>query len=250
MTSPAAAGDAYQDTGHEPEPTPDQSTLAQDVAAILLVGAAVALTAAAIYALLRRRGIRVSREAVAVATGIASRRTKHRPRMMGRSDVARAQRDSEAFYRAAYIVNASKRIQAEIDKAVAESAVAASRARGDAEVAAHAAAAAALRDASRRERAYELAHERARRRRMEAAVQVAEAANRWGMTLGWHTHRDDRTTPECYAAHGTNFRADVPPVIGWPGTLHGGTCRCRAGRPFRGAVTTDDATGFGPRRTA
>lgn len=243
MTSPAAAGDTSQ---HQPEPTPDQSTLAQDVAAILLVGAAVTLTAAAVYALLRRRGVRTSREAVAVAVGIASRRTKHLPRMRGRTDVARAQRDSEAFYRAAYVINASARIAAEVDKAVAVAAAAPDATAEDRAAAARK----ALEAAARRERAYELAHERARQARMDAALEVADAANLYGPELGWYTHKDDRTTPECWAADGANFRADIPPVIGWPGTLHGGTCRCEAGPPHPGGRTVDQATGFGPRRPA
>jgi hypothetical protein len=236
---------------HQPEPTPDQDGLVAAIAAVLLVGASLGLTAAALAALLRRRGFTISTRSLLLALKLASARTKHQPRMIGRTDVARAQQGMEAHYRAAYVLNAAGRLEAAKQAALAELEFRAvqdhreltAAERDKAEAAAYSAA-------MQRERSYELAHERARRRRMEAAVQVAEAANRWGVILGWHTHRDDRTTPECYAAHGTNFRADIPPVIGWPGTLHGGTCRCRAGRPFRGAVTTDDATGFGPRRTA
>lgn len=232
MTAPA-----YQTppaAEHPAEPTPDQSNLAADVAALLLVGAAVSLTAAAIAALLRRRGKRVTVQTVTVALNLAMR-TSARPRMRGSEPVVRAQRSMEAFYRAAYVTNAAQRLQAAVDDAVAQAPAEEAR-----QVSAD-----ALRAAVARERAYLAAHERARVRRMDAAEDVAAAADLWGPILGWYTHRDDRTTAECVAADGTNFRAAFPPVIGWPGTLHGGTCRCRPGPPHPGGRSTDRATGFG-----
>jgi hypothetical protein len=60
--------------------------------------------------------------------------------------------------------------------------------------------------------------------------------------LGWYAHPDDRVTPECKAADGANFRADVMPMIGWPGTLHGGTCRCKPGPPWPTDRTVDRST--------
>lgn len=44
--------------------------------------------------------------------------------------------------------------------------------------------------------------------------------------LKWRAHPDDRVTPECRAADGAWFYADTPPIIGYPGMPHGGTCRC------------------------
>lgn len=44
--------------------------------------------------------------------------------------------------------------------------------------------------------------------------------------LKWRAHPDDKTTIECAAADGAWFYADTPPVIGYPGMPHGGTCRC------------------------
>lgn len=44
--------------------------------------------------------------------------------------------------------------------------------------------------------------------------------------LLWRAHPDDRVTPECRAADGCWFYADTPPIIGYPGMPHGGTCRC------------------------
>lgn len=44
--------------------------------------------------------------------------------------------------------------------------------------------------------------------------------------LRWRAHPDDKVTPECRAADGAWFYADTPPIIGYPGMPHGGTCRC------------------------
>jgi hypothetical protein len=86
------------------------------------------------------------------------------------------------------------------------------------------------------ERRYLAQHLNAERIRKEAAAQVDEARGKYGDILGWKAQMDERTTPECASANGTNFHALVPPAIGYPGTLHGGTCRCRAVAPFRAAV--------------
>lgn len=51
--------------------------------------------------------------------------------------------------------------------------------------------------------------------------------------VAWVTVNDDRTTPECAAADGCWFYADTPPLIGYPGQPHGGTCRCVPGPATR-----------------
>lgn len=86
-----------------------------------------------------------------------------------------------------------------------------------------------------RERQFLAQHLAAERTRQAAAQHVDRLADRFGPVLGWKARLDERTTPECRAAHGKNFRADRPPAIGWPGTLHGGTCRCVATGPFNDA---------------
>jgi hypothetical protein len=92
-----------------------------------------------------------------------------------------------------------------------------------------------------RERTYFAQHLNAARARREAAVRVDQEAQRLGSpVLGWHAIRDSRTTPECAAADGHNFEASRPPKIGYPGTLHGGTCRCKPGRPFPGQPHVDE----------
>lgn len=80
-------------------------------------------------------------------------------------------------------------------------------------------------------RLYE-AHRRAEQKRLAAAGAVDDVAGQFGAVLGWHARMDDRTTPECRRAHGNNFLAAVPPLIGWPGTRHAGNCRCVPGRPW------------------
>jgi hypothetical protein len=70
--------------------------------------------------------------------------------------------------------------------------------------------------------------------RARAAAQVDSAASALGPVLGWYVVRDRRTSAECLAAGGKNFRADVMPAIGWPGAVHN-HCRCYAGPAFAGA---------------
>jgi hypothetical protein len=88
-------------------------------------------------------------------------------------------------------------------------------------------------DAIRPERTYVDQRERARRARRDAADKVDAATKTPGnlvvngrTVLGWAAHGDDKTTWECVAADGHWFYADRPPVIGYPGMPHGGTCRC------------------------
>lgn len=124
---------------------------------------------------------------------------------------------------AAYFVNASQRLQTAIDE---HGLVGLGSALGD-------------------ERRYFLAHVRAQRARTAAAAAVDMAAREHGRTLGWYAHDDDRTTPECAQADGSNFDATRVPAIGWPGTPHGGTCRCWAGPAHITARSTYDVQPLG-----
>jgi hypothetical protein len=96
-------------------------------------------------------------------------------------------------------------------------------------------------EALHRERRYYLQHELARRRRQAVARTVDAAASIHGPVLGWWTHKDDRTTPECRAADGTNFVVGEMPVIGYPGGVHM-YCRCWPGPPFVTDRTVNEAT--------
>lgn len=52
-----------------------------------------------------------------------------------------------------------------------------------------------------------------------------------GVVLGWQATLDERTSPECRAAHGKNFLLTQLPAIGLPGAVHP-HCRCRPRRPW------------------
>jgi hypothetical protein len=71
--------------------------------------------------------------------------------------------------------------------------------------------------------------------RLKAASAIDGLASTYGDLLGWNTVKDSRTTAECYAADRKNFRADRPPIIGFPGATHP-NCRCYPSRPFRDAA--------------
>lgn len=191
----------------------------QQVAAALAIGASVSLLAVAIGKILRPLGI--STQAVLAALHLADRGTTHQPRMRGQGGhetASRQQWKQELFYRAAYILAAAKRIDAELKqgKTVPQ----------------------AVLDELPNWRA----HERARRNRQEAADAVDTAGRMVGSAkLGWYAQRDGRTTAECQAAHGTNFDIADKPRIGWPGAVHPG-CRCRPGPPFATSRTVDEAT--------
>lgn len=77
--------------------------------------------------------------------------------------------------------------------------------------------------------------------RNTAVKKVVSAAYQYGEELGWYAVRDARTSPECRAAHGSNFRTGEPPKIGYPGTVHN-SCRCKPGPAHRDGRTVDEAT--------
>lgn len=188
---------------------------------LLLQGASSGDTAEAVAKLLK-----VPEPAVLLALkladheGTGKRATRHQPRPKGEGRIQRAHARIEAYYRAAYVRNASRRIAARLKAGDSPS------------------------QALGPERRYWQLHEKARRLRQAAADQVARTSAQVGLTdgvplLGWYAHKDDRVTPECRKADGANFTAHVMPAIGWPGTLHGGTCRCVPGPPFPTEDTVD-----------
>lgn len=198
-----------------------ESAAVARVVELLLVGARAPDTASAVLPVLEPFG--VSAEGLMLALRMTDRSTTHRgtshlPRLRGRSDVARAQQRQEATYRAWYLLNASRRLSADLR------------------------AGKTPRDAVAIERRYWQLHEQARKARTAAAGKVAAAAEAYGPLLGWWAHGDDKTTPECRAADGADFNATERPRIGWPGQPHGGSCRCWPGPPFHSGRTVDQAT--------
>lgn len=126
---------------------------------------------------------------------------------------------SRASWRAAYVVQAGKRL---------------SRAAGRGNE--------TFQRAIRDERRFFNQHLRAQRQREQSAGQIDAANALYGRVLGWYARHDGRTTWECEVAHGNNFRADRGTVIGYPGVTgahHG--CRCRSGPPFATRRTVNQA---------
>jgi hypothetical protein len=89
-------------------------------------------------------------------------------------------------------------------------------------------------EAFRRERRYHAQHLDAQEQRSRQRQIRDVLSEIYGKTLCWYSVLDEGTTPECREAHGKNFDVDVPPAIGYPGTVHG-KCRCTAGPPHQNA---------------
>ena len=74
--------------------------------------------------------------------------------------------------------------------------------------------------------------------RVKATSAVDGMADTYGDLLGWQATLDERCSPGCAKASGSNFRVSRPPVIegapAFPGTVHP-SCRCMPVRPFRDA---------------
>lgn len=139
--------------------------------------------------------------------------------------------------RAAYLLNAARRIDGAYGRVVPQMRAAESLAGVGDEADAQKLRERAARDArfEERERQFLAQHLAAERARAEAAERVDAAAQSFGSVLGWRSRRDDLVTPECREADGKSFRAERPPAIGFPGTLHGGACRCIPVAPTAGA---------------
>lgn len=75
------------------------------------------------------------------------------------------------------------------------------------------------------------AHKEASKKRLIAASRVDAIG---GPVASWRAVLDEKTTPDCRAAHGHNFEVNNPPKLGYPGMTHM-HCRCVAGPPIEGA---------------
>lgn len=134
----------------------------------------------------------------------------------GVKSAAQTAREVERTYRAAYLLNAARRLARALREGEFPQAV-------------------------QKERNYWVRHLDAQDRRAVAAGRVDNAAAAFGPLLGWYARNDERTTAECRAANGNNFRVDVRPTIGYPGTVHP-YCRCEPGAPHEGGKMVDRAT--------
>lgn len=224
MTSPAPLRPTatYQQAQHPVTPPPQDSTLVRNVALVLASGLAISAMAEGIELLLAPYGI--TARSIMAAIGLA--RTTHNPRARlarhgvdKRSEAAqipRAAAKAERYFRAAYVINASRRIE----QSVADGAT--------------------LGEALNKELPYFTAHEAARDERLGAAAKVGIAAQLHGPLLGWYLDPLLNNDPECIAADGHNFYADEGTVIGLPGMVHR-FCGCEAGPPHEGATLVNEA---------
>jgi SPP1 gp7 family putative phage head morphogenesis protein len=114
----------------------------------------------------------------------------------------------EPYYRAQYVLAASRRAQAALKEGGP-----------------------AVQKAAEAEDRYFNQHLEAMLNRARAANAVDRATKIYGDMLGWYARLDNRTSPECREANGKNFHASVRPPIGYPGSVHP-HCRCKPGKPF------------------
>lgn len=208
MTAP------QQQHKHVVQPPPSDDPQTSAVAKVLAVAASYGATVAALAVILFP--FRIKQDAIAAALALSERRTKHEPRQRGVGSIARQAKDAERYYRAAYIVRAAGRIQADLDAGVS------------------------LRDAVRREARYWRLHEAARRQRLEAHKRDIKHAKVFGPILGWYLNPLLNNEIECIRANGHNYDALVGTIIGRPGTVHL-NCGCTSGPPIAGAGWVDDA---------
>lgn len=224
---------------HVLTPSVDEDTTVRQIARVLLASARFQRLevdfpseVAGLLVLLKPYGIK--EQAIRMALGLThteggSRRgTAHAPNARLSEHGAtldgqvREVRDSEVYFRAAYLANAAKRMQAAMDGGATE------------------------REALRREAPYYRAHEEARKGRLTSAAQVQFAARLFGShdghgtLVGWYLNPLLRNEVECITANGHNFYAEEGTVIGLPGSVHN-RCGCYAGQPHEGASLVNDA---------
>lgn len=204
---------------------PSQDDTAKKIAEILVAGGTVYVIAQAIFALLHPLGITIP--AITAALNLsAGGRDPHRvkPKYVAEGldrfnidgKVMRVAANEELYYRAAYILNASYRIQKSYMNGTS------------------------LKASMEKEAANWNKHKDAREGRMKAARSVAQAFSLYGPVLGWYLNPLLNNEAACIAASGNNFRADTMPLIGFPGLVHI-NCGCKAGPPIEGAGWVDDA---------
>lgn len=193
---------------------PKQPTEASDVAAvaaILAIRASADATAPKVSTLLG--GFVTPAVALAVlsmALG-SSRPAAWKPGTIPQNATEVALR-AEPLYRAAYVVAASRRVAQKVREGRT------------------------LDEAMKAEATFFGQHVAQKDNRARVAKLIDKTAARYGDVLGWYATLDSRTSPECRSANKKNFTVVPAPAIGYPGTVHR-TCRCKPGKPHRGAPT-------------
>lgn len=218
MTTPQSPS---QQPPVQPPPPPsglDDPALAVAVASVLAGVGGPAVTIAATIAALKVR-FALTAAAVQALGAVLNVVLAHPPPVTGVIGAASAQTSrTNLARRAQYVIAAAKRVMGAVRDA---------RAKGTPVTA-------AVRAQLERERRFYGMHQAAMWNRARAAGQTDMAAAEHGDLLGWNTVIDDRTSAECRAADGKNYRASRMPDIGFPGSAHP-ACRCFPGPARPGA---------------
>jgi len=204
-----------------PPPPPsglDDPALAIAIASVLVGEAGPAIAAAGAVAALKVRFM-LTTAAVSALGAVLNVVLTHPPPATGVIGAASAQTSRvNLARRAQYVIAAAKRVLGAARDA---------RAKGEP-------VGAAIRAQLAKERRYYEQHQAAMWNRAAAAGKTDMAALEHGNLLGWNAVKDARTSAECRSADGWNYRATAMPDIGWPGSVHGTTCRCFPGPPHPG----------------
>lgn len=199
------------------------------VIAAIAVALAAGTAASAILPLLAGLGV----SAVAGKAVLALLRGRPAPATSG-GVVGRAAQRQAWIYRAAYVLNAARRVDAARAQARSSG--------GDQRQ--------ALRDALAREKRFAGQQQDVEQRRAQAARDTEAAAQKAsgsktppaGTLVGWKARHDlGNVTPACAAADGNNYPFDRRPRIGYPGTVHP-KCRCLVVPPWPNGGDVDTAT--------
>lgn len=186
----------------------DNRTIAA-IAAILATGLPIAMAGSYVVSALTAAGVTVAAATAAWRLLSATLTVPSGPLGPASTRIAA----TEASYRAAYLLNASRRIMISLKT-------------GD------------LSQAVANERQYFKLHLGATAKRQSVGDQVDQMVALHGDQLGWKAVMDSRTSAECAEADGSNFDVTDPPLIGWPGSVHV-HCRCKAVAPYTDAPSLD-----------
>lgn len=184
----------------QPEKKPTKAEIIAMIAGALATGSSAQAMAATLSPL---TGLPAG-PLLAALTIATSRQVRYRVTTIPSATASAETAKMEAAFRAHYVYNATKRLEAG----------------GDLE----------------REQRYFNQHLAAARKRRDAASDVDKARAKYGDTLGWKAKMDNRTSPECRAANGKNFDAGRMPAIGYPGAVHP-FCRCKPVKKFATSQT-------------
>lgn len=222
------------------QPTQSQVSdeLVTAVMVALAVGASIAATAATLAALLV--GFAVTKEIAGAILSIMDHPKSFPALPNARRGAAMRTALDERRMRAWFLVNSSRRVVTRVRTARASGGTSPGPGGGGG-AGGTPSARESVREALETERRYWQQHLGAQRKRREAADVVDAAVAVHGALLGWYSQEDSRTSPECRAAQGSNFRVSQRPAIGWPGSVHP-RCRCKPGPPFATSRTVDSTT--------